>query len=318
MPTISVITPVYNSAENLPACLDSLLGQLHRDIEIILVDDGSADACAALCDAYAEKDTRIHVIHQAHAGVAAARNTGLAAAKGQCISFVDSDDIVAPDFLETLVAHLEASGADIALCSYDWIDETGQPVGHSEPVLEGVLDSDNALTKLFFFDISKPATAFTSLCNKLYRAEVFGCVRFPDGRVYEDYAVMYRLFSTARVAVVGAVLYHRRRHPGAVLSQGAPGLFYDKLAADSELVRFAMQDEYVYLLPHALQTFWATFVRNAQAYLSPLPEDRPRARETRKLLRQYLPMVSRHTTLPAAERRRMWTFAYMPWLAKAD
>ena len=103
MPKISVIIPVYDTEEFLSRCLDSVLCQTHRDLEVILIDDGSTDASGALCDEYAEKDTRIQVIHQENSGSSAARNTGLEAACGDYIGFVDSDDWLEPDMYAYLL-----------------------------------------------------------------------------------------------------------------------------------------------------------------------------------------------------------------------
>ena len=100
MPLISVIVPVYKVETYLPTCVDSILSQTFSDFELILVDDGSPDACGAMCDGYAREDSRIRVIHQKNGGLSAARNTGLDIAKGEYVTFVDSDDVIAPDCLQ--------------------------------------------------------------------------------------------------------------------------------------------------------------------------------------------------------------------------
>ena len=115
-PEISVIVPVYKVERFLPACIDSLLAQTFTDFELILVDDGSPDNCPALCDAAAEKDNRVRVLHKPNGGVSTARNAGLDMARGKWIAFVDSDDSVQPDYLEKMHTAALAVGADIALC----------------------------------------------------------------------------------------------------------------------------------------------------------------------------------------------------------
>lgn len=317
MPTISIITPLYNAESTLPTCVDSVLGQSFRDFELILVDDSSTDGSAAICQRYEAQDSRVQVVRQSHAGVAAARNTGLARAQGTHISFVDADDFIAPDFLQSLLDKLEATGADIALCACTWVDETGAPIGLTETLRDTTLNSDSALTHLFFHDAKKAATVYTSLCNKLYRAPLFEGIIFPAGRIFEDDAVMYKLMARASaVAVDSRPLYSRRRRPGSLTGTGSPAMFFDKLAADAELVAFARQDDYLFLLPHALQTLWETFEQHQHLYLQPPPELKPQAKQAQKLLKDTLPLIAKHTTFPAAERRRMRTFAYTPWLAK--
>lgn len=112
-PVISIIIPVYNVEKFLPQCLDSIICQTYKDFEVIMVDDGSPDGSGIICDAYAEKDNRFLVIHKQNAGVSAARNTGIEVARGEWISFIDSDDFVEPDYLEAF--HLKDNDADLII-----------------------------------------------------------------------------------------------------------------------------------------------------------------------------------------------------------
>lgn len=114
MPQVSVIVPVYNAEKYLAKCVDSILAQTLRDIEVILVDDGSTDTSPAICDAYVEKDSRVQVIHKANGRAASARNAGLKLAQGEYIAFVDSDDWISPDMYENMLA----AGAEVCLCDY--------------------------------------------------------------------------------------------------------------------------------------------------------------------------------------------------------
>ena len=116
-PEISVIVPVYRVEKYLRQCVESIRAQTFRQLEIILVDDGSPDGCPALCDELAQEDARIRVIHQKNGGVSAARNTGINAAEGGCIAFVDSDDFIAPEMYEILYRELKQNSADVAVCS---------------------------------------------------------------------------------------------------------------------------------------------------------------------------------------------------------
>ena len=114
MPQVSVIVPVYNAEKYLAQCVDSILAQTFHDIEVILVDDGSTDSSPALCDAYAEKDSRVKVIHKANGRAASARNAGMKIAQGNYIAFVDSDDWIAPEMYEKMLG----TNADVVLCDY--------------------------------------------------------------------------------------------------------------------------------------------------------------------------------------------------------
>ena len=119
-PKVSVIVPVYNTEKYLKRCLDSILNQTLSDIEIIIVDDGSKEACALLCDQFAKSDSRIKVVHKQNAGLGFARNTGLSEANGEYVGFVDSDDYIEPMMYETLYAAAKNNGADIAKWQKKW------------------------------------------------------------------------------------------------------------------------------------------------------------------------------------------------------
>ncbi len=114
----SVVIPVYEAAAQVGRCVASWLSQTEKDLELILVDDGSADGSGKICDQYAEKDPRVHVIHQKNAGVSAARNAGMEAAEGEYLLFTDSDDYVAEDYLEKMASCQRESAADLVLCGF--------------------------------------------------------------------------------------------------------------------------------------------------------------------------------------------------------
>lgn len=107
-PDVSVIVPVYNAAEYLDGCISSILASTYADFELILVDDGSTDASGDVCDAYADMDSRVRVVHTVNMGVSAARNTGIDAARGAFLTFVDADDIVAPEMIGRLRSTINA------------------------------------------------------------------------------------------------------------------------------------------------------------------------------------------------------------------
>ena len=124
-PLVSIIVPIYKVEKYLPTCIDSIISQTYKNIEILLVDDGSPDNCGRICDEYAVKDNRIHVFHEANKGVSVARNIGLDNANGEWISFIDPDDYIDNDFIEYLVSIMHSTGADISYCGYRYLDEEG-------------------------------------------------------------------------------------------------------------------------------------------------------------------------------------------------
>ncbi len=192
MDTISVIVPVYNVAPYLPACLDSLLAQSHAALEIILVDDGSNDASPALCDAYAQRDSRVKILHQPNGGVAAARNAGLAAATGAWIGWVDPDDRVEPDFFSYLLENALAHDADMAVCGVKVLqDGREQPGWLKRYDRIAVLDREQAMERYLRREMHDGCV------NKLCRRRLWEGLTFPPYRMAEDLSVVWQLFDRA-------------------------------------------------------------------------------------------------------------------------
>ena len=135
MDLISVIVPIYQVEPYLDRCVKSIVNQTYKNIEIILVNDGSPDGCPAICDAWAERDSRVKVIHKENGGLSDARNAGLAVAAGELISFIDSDDWIEPDFLTALYDAMEQTGAEIAECATTYAAEDGTAIRIREETL---------------------------------------------------------------------------------------------------------------------------------------------------------------------------------------
>ncbi len=177
-PLVSVIVPVYNAEKYLPLCMETVLGQTWRELEILLVDDGSGPECAALCDEYAARDSRVRVIHKPNAGAAAARNTALDLMTGEYVTFVDSDDFIADDMMEALMDLALARDADLVTSVGIYTTRRERfPVEQPSPeIREGtgraVLDHLSAWK--------------SQIWPKVYRRELFDGLRFPETRIYED------------------------------------------------------------------------------------------------------------------------------------
>jgi len=202
---VSVIVPIYGVERYLERCVDSVLGQSYRKLEIILVDDGSPDRCGEMCDDYASRDDRIRVIHQANAGVSAARNVGIDAAQGELLMFVDADDWLEPNIVDHLVTALHHHGANIAACHFTRQSQEGQRGAPVNEASRTVMTSRRAL-ELF---AGPQASLMTAPWAKVYRRSLFDGIRFPVGRLYEDEFVTYRVVGRAdRVVLSSAELYH--------------------------------------------------------------------------------------------------------------
>ena len=177
-PEISVIVPVYKVEKYLNECIDSILAQTFTDFEVILVDDGSPDNCPAMCDAAAQRDERVRVIHKANGGVSTARNAGLAAARGNWVGFVDSDDVIDKTYLEKLYCAAKQSGAEIAACNMLFMQEDGIPCRYQErPLRTEVLSQDEAIHRMRLTPLIQATT-------RLHRRDILEGVVFPVGKNY--------------------------------------------------------------------------------------------------------------------------------------
>lgn len=213
---ISIVVPVYNVKQYLPACIDSMLAQTYRNLEIILVDDGATDGSGEICDQYMEKDKRIRVIHKPNGGVSSARNAGIDAATGALIGFVDSDDTIAPEMYQTLYSDICQYSADIAHCGCEiiWNGRVQLRNGTGECL---IYERDQGLRELLAGRKIEP-----SLCNKLYRVELFQNIRLNENVcVNEDFLANYYLFSGAKRTVFHDVcLYHYIHREGSCTMSG--------------------------------------------------------------------------------------------------
>ena len=197
---ISVIMLTYNREALVGRAVESILAQTYHDFEFIIVDNGSTDRSGQIADEYAGKDRRIRVIHRERGNIGSGRNTGLEAAKGEYIAFIDDDDWAEPDFLEFLLSLTEESTADVAICgAADKVFDEKRVMGPEEALIE--------LMRRKKYNMAFP--------TKLFRRDLIGQLRFPDEGTYDDIALMYRLMAEAkRVAYHGLPKYTFYRHPG--------------------------------------------------------------------------------------------------------
>ncbi len=213
-PKISVIIPVYNTARNLPRCLDSVTGQTYKNMEIILIDDGSTDNSGAICEGYALRDDRIKVLHTENGGAARARNAGMAVATGDWVGFADSDDYIELDQYAYLLDLAQRHGADIAQCGTMIETEHGQSISNV-PSKENCADSSHITDTIRFF-------ANANWC-RIYRREALGDIRFdPRYPIGEDLLFNLQALQRANKTAFGTkAKYHYVQHPNSICN-GTP------------------------------------------------------------------------------------------------
>lgn len=207
---ISVIVPVYNVEKYLAECLRSIAAQTYRNLEILVVDDGSTDGSGAICDAFAKEDPRFRVFHKQNGGAASARNLALREARGEYLAFVDSDDVLHSDAYEHMVSQMQEHDADVVQCGYaDWyrdekIDQLtfaeSQEFGAQDYLMRFTIDWTGAL-----------------LWDKLYRRKLFDGIFFEEGHIIDDEFFTYQgLMNARRIRYVPRVVYHYRKRRSSV------------------------------------------------------------------------------------------------------
>jgi glycosyltransferase involved in cell wall biosynthesis len=214
-PIISIIVPIYNVEKELPRCLDSLINQTFRDIEIICVIDGSPDNSLMVCNKYGSKDSRIVIIVQENQGLSGARNTGLSHARGQYIQFCDPDDYYAPDMCEKLYDAISSSNADLAIAGIQVFYEQVQSTANEN---EYYRIKGSGLTTVNEYVIRKTDC---SSCNKIFRKSIIDmyAISFPHGLHFEDACFFYKyLFVSKTIYYVPEYLYTYIRHDNSIMS----------------------------------------------------------------------------------------------------
>lgn len=227
MKTISVVIPVYNVEKYLSECLDSVVNQTYKNLQIIIVDDGSTDSSGKICDEYAEKDDRITVVHQSNAGAGAAKNTGLELIDGDYFSIIDSDDYIELDMYEKMVNSLEKYNSDIAQCLFrnvfvnDSFDRKYKIKGNYPKVLT----SKKFLSELLY------DWKYAIFANKVFKTSLLKNIRFPVGRKIDDEFFTYKLVCNAKKVVnIDNILYNYRMRKTSVMNENdTDRLIYDRI-----------------------------------------------------------------------------------------
>lgn len=236
-PLISIIVAVYNGEKYLRQCIDSIVSQTYRNWELLLIDDGSTDDSPAICDEYAQQPAII-AIHQKNSGQAAARNNGLAIAKGTLISFIDCDDWLEPDMYETMVSTLETTDADIAISGY-YMEYTNR---------QKKIQAGRELTVWESADMVKrilQGETGSYLWSMLFQREVIH-EPIANLRCYEDHATIFKWIAHARrVAVLPDTLYHYRQLLGSSLHSNDYRNGCDYLSAISERYRYIIEQRFL-------------------------------------------------------------------------
>lgn len=252
---ISVILPIYNVKNYLKDCIESIRGQTYSNLEIILVDDGSTDGSSDVCDDYLRIDSRIKVIHKDNGGLSDARNAGIEVSTGAYIALVDSDDVVAPNFIENLYKCCISTDSCMAVCPFiKFTDRNNICVQDSTEGSISIVTGEEIIQRIYQGMAGK--YGFVAW-NKLYHRDLFDDIRYPVGRIYEDTFTTYKLFLKAKkIVLIEDQLYFYRIRPGSIMSQKYDlKKIKDGIDADSSVVEYLYNYKYMELLAYASSYF---------------------------------------------------------------
>lgn len=238
---ITVVIPIYNVEKYLRKCIDSVIDQSYKNIEIILVDDGSPDNCGKICDEYKVKDQRIKVIHKPNGGLSDARNAGINIAKGKYITFIDSDDYILEDCIQTLYNNIKKSNKDISIGQIQILKNENSL--HSKQVTHEetrCYDTSVSLEKLLY------NTEYTSnMAGKLFKTVLFEKIKFPFGKKYEDLATVYKIIANSNGVVVTNKFVYRylSTREGSIMNEKFSETRMDSVYFAEEILKF-IKDNY--------------------------------------------------------------------------
>lgn len=237
---ISVIVPVYNVEQYLTKCIDSIINQTKKELQIILVNDGSTDSSGEICDNYKEKDGRICVIHKKNGGLSSARNAGIDIATGEYLAFIDSDDWIEPDFFELLYKGIQQFNADISVVQFAKVKKFENINYISDVHTEWYKYNTKEAMKILFSD----KIIGYSAVNKLYKTILFSDIRYPEGLLMEDKATTYKLIDKSKSIVVNkSQKYHYYLRANSIMRKEFNEKNFDSFLIHEEIIRF-MNDNY--------------------------------------------------------------------------
>lgn len=280
---VSVIVPVYNVERYLEQCLDSIIKQTYRSLEILIINDSSTDQSGEIASRYAGLDDRIILLEKKNGGLSDARNYGLDRASGDYIMFVDSDDYIEPDMVEYLMDAIEKADAQIAVCGYRLVDEDGEEL----PDWEAFPKEKVVCTRDYWKVYHEEAYIYGVVAwNKLYHKAVFDRIRFPAGKVHEDEFILHKLLHIAdRIVCCPGKKYRYRQRKGSIMNLRGHGGSLDFFSADA-LQAFLIRLEYFMKKGMFTEASFA-FALAARQVVSGYEEQKSLTERDKKRLIQY-------------------------------
>lgn len=320
---ISIIIPIYNVELFLEDCVKSIIDQIYDHIEIILIDDGSTDRSGKLCDEFGRKDSRIRVIHQENQGLSGARNTGLTAAKGIYVSFIDSDDFVDPMYIDTLYQALMRTEAEVAICDYVRIPENERYDSQSkkninkkiDPICFGNLEAIKEVYNNRYHGMTFMACG--SLCKKSLFIQ--NCISFPYGKIHEDTFTTYKLYYYAnKVCYINNIMYFYRKRKGSIMNSGFSEKSLVKFDAIREEMTFYSDNGHPELMRLAFFNYLHEKKLTLKSMLKDKAIERAYIKRFAKSIRKDLESYSRYIDIPLKKMVIYTAMSYAPDISRIE
>ena len=284
---ISIIVPVYNAEKYLNKCIKSIINQTYKKLEIILIDDGSTDNSGKIIDKWQKEDSRIIVIHKENEGFSEARNIGIIKSKGKYLSFIDNDDYIEVDFIESLYKSIIQNDSQIAAGGYIYETYTKQEIRYAREIY--IENAEETLKRMF-------TTKDISICiwDKLYKRELFDNIKFPIGKIHTDFKVLYQLVSKSnKISHINKAGYHYIQRGGSIMHSD---IAFEQLTdiIEEELIQ-DVKNKYPDILAEA-ECFWIIALNNyvVISFKRKMYEEHKLLKEK---LRQYIPRILKNSKI---------------------
>lgn len=309
---ISVVVPIYKVEKFLPTCIESIIRQSYKNLELILVDDGSPDSCPSICEKYKQVDSRIKVIHKKNGGLSDARNAGLKIAEGKWITFIDSDDYVGVDFLRVLYIVAVLNEADISVCDYSTVLDNNGLEKPETSKLE--LSNIKCLESMYHPKIH--GMEFVAW-GKLYKTTLFkkNNIEYPVGKIHEDIFTTYKLiYAAAKVVFSNYIGYFYRIRKDSIMTSDFNLKRFDVLDARAEACDFFLEKNEMDMFNLAINAYLREFII-LYSELSGCKSDLNLNKEKNKLMQRYNAAIKEYikvSTMDIKHRMLYKMFAMLP------
>lgn len=302
---ITVIVPVYKVEKYLCRCVESIINQSYKDLEIILVDDGSPDHCGQICDDFEKKDSRIKVIHKKNGGLSDARNRGIDVARGEYISFVDSDDYLHDCFFEELMNDIMEQNVKIAISG---IIQTKEELETDAPINSFKTNTYTSLEILHRI-YGEPEEFLMTAWGKIYSKELFKTIRYPYGKIHEDEFVTYKLyFHAGQISINSNQMYYYFQRTDSIMHKEFSVKRLDMYAAYAQQMEFYKSHTLIDLYKLAADSYFSKYLQHRK--LEKCIQDKIIRIELKSLFRSFLRKIK---TDEIIDNKKL-DFYKAPWL----